>query len=287
LGNQMFQYAAARGIAPEDELVYFDHSYLELNNIDKEHFTAREYELGIFKNLKAQRAGKEDIVTFFNDSFYYRLIRFVLKKVVIRQHENQIISQTYLSKFRQYYLDGYFQSEKYFRDIRKQILREFEFPPLEHQNALIEKEISEVSNPVCIHIRRGDYLKSEVLTEVHGILPIAYYKKALGLLHEKYPDITLYIFSDDTAWVKREFNTGRFGTNVIEHNLGRDSWKDMALMSLCRHFIIANSSFSWWGAWLSQRQGEVFAPAKWFNPSKINFNIYDFVPNGWTIISDY
>jgi hypothetical protein len=138
---------------------------------------------------------------------------------------------------------------------------------------------------VSIHIRRGDYLKTKVL-EYHGILPISYYKKAIKQLKNKYPDIHLFIFSDDIEWCKSEFSFLDGISTIIDNNIKGNTWEDMCLMTHCRHHIIANSSYSWWGAWLSTKSGIKMAPKYWFNPTIANYDINDFVPDSWQII-DY
>ena len=137
-------------------------------------------------------------------------------------------------------------------------------------------------NAVSIHLRRGDYLKSEKVLSIHGVLSFSYYQKALHLLELTSNDLELFIFSEDIEWAKTKFKG--YKAHFFDYNRGVNSWKDMALMTYCKHHIIANSSFSWWGAWLSKNSGIIFAPAAWFNPSNVTFNIQDFIPNNWTIL---
>jgi len=286
LGNQMFQYAAARSILKNGDCIYLDHQFLEENsNIDNEHFTGRKYELLVFKNIKAVKAKNYQIVFVKNLSLFNRVLRIILKPSIkhILQKENEYISFEGLSAYNYVYLDGYFQSEKYFKNIREDLLKEFEFPLLDAYTETIKDKISNTPNAISLHIRRGDYLKPNVFN-VHGILPLSYYNKALEALLAKYNAISIFIFSDDVAWTKANFETrNNINIEFVEPN---ESWKDMALMSHCQHHIIANSSFSWWGAWLSKNNGDVFAPQHWFNPSKVNYNIQDFIPANWSIV-DY
>ena len=284
LGNQMFQYAAARSLIKDQSAVYLDHSFLELNNTDKEHFTARRFELSIFKNIRALKAAKWKINFFKSRSAYFKLLRLLSKSPVkfIQQQDNEFVNMPALAQNADVYLDGYFQSEKHFKHIRKQLLDEFQFPQLDEVNEALKIKIINTPNAISIHIRRGDYLKSEKVLDVHGVLPSAYYQKALGILQSKYPSASLFVFTEDMEWAKANFSG--LNTYFVEHNTAADGWKDMALISRCKHHIIANSSFSWWGAWLSQNNGDVFAPYNWFNPSKVNFNIQDFIPDSWTVL---
>lgn len=286
LGNQMFQYAAARNLIKNSEKVYLDYQYLNENNTDTEHFTARPFELGIFKNLKIEKVAGWRKKLLLSRRRPLRLLRALWKKQLqyIRQQENELVTFTPQQKNASLYLDGYFQSEKYFERLRKQLLHEFEFPEFDNFNESIKQEILKAPNAVSIHIRRGDYLKSEKILNVHGVMPYAYYQNALDTLALKFQDLELFIFSEDLEWVKTNFK--QYNAHFLDHNRAVDSWKDMALMACCKHHVIANSSFSWWGAWLSQNDnGCVFAPASWFNPKTVNFNIADFIPERWSLLS--
>jgi hypothetical protein len=286
LGNQMFQYAAARGISNTNEHIYFDDQFLEINNTDTEHFTARGYELKIFKNLKAHKATKHQLNLVKHPSVYFKISRFFLKTTVVKQIGNEFIYFRKDAITSNLYLDGYFQSEKYFKHLRKQLSEEFEFPQFDTGNAQLKSKIINASCSVSLHIRRGDYLKSSIVFGVHGVIPLSYYYKALNILKLKYSNLSLFIFSDDSNWAKANFNVPEAETYFVTGNQFNNSWKDMALMKCCKHHIIANSSFSWWGAWLSQNNGEIFAPSNWFNAANVRFNINDFIPDNWQIIQN-
>jgi hypothetical protein len=284
LGNQMFQYATSRSLIKQPDKVQFDHTFLEQNNADKEHFTARKFELDIFKNIKANKTPKWKVNFFMSQSFSFRLLRLILNRrlLFIRQIENELITLPIHSKNGNLYLDGYFQSEKYFKPIRQQLLNEFEFPEFDPYNEDLKQQIIKSRNSVSIHVRRGDYIKSERILNVHGVLNYSYYQKAIDILNAVFTGLDFFIFSDDMKWAKETFK--EYNTQFFDHNKGNESWKDMALMSYCKHHIIANSSFSWWGAWLSKNTGYTFAPSRWFNPLTVNFNIRDFIPDNWTIL---
>ena len=285
LGNQMFQYAAAKGISKTNQHIYLDHQFLEKNDTDTGDFTARKYELQVFKNLKAYKANPRQLKLFRSSGFYYKFLRFFFKTAVIRQIENEYVSFPQASgKTVNLYLDGYFQSEKYFKHLRKLLMKEFAFPPLDTVNEQLRNKIINAPNAVSLHIRRGDYLKSPIIYDVHGLIPLSYYYKALNILRSKHPDLSLFIFSDDSNWAQANLNVPDTETYFVTGNQSGNSWKDMALMSCCKHHVIANSSFSWWGAWLSQNNGDVFAPSNWFNAVNVRFNINDFIPDNWYII---
>ncbi|TFF40878.1 alpha-1,2-fucosyltransferase [Mucilaginibacter psychrotolerans] len=284
LGNQMFQYSAARGLAKPNETVYLDTKFYTENAKDTESFIARSYELHIFKNLKSSRASGLRYAIFTGKSFLIKAIRARLKPLFQHLHHQGTgyISFTEYVKSQHLYLDGYFQSEKYFSDKRQAILSEFEFPPLDEDNKLIASKMLSAENAVNFHIRRGDYLIPNI-NSIHGILPLSYYHKALDILKSRYGHLVVFVFSDDVPWAKKNVNTDGLEVIFIERNSAEHSWKDMALMTYCKHHIIANSSFSWWGAWLSTRRGDVFAPYNWFVPP-FEFDINDIVPSQWTVL---
>ena len=279
LGNQMFQYAAARSIS-YDKKVYLDFSFLQKNTSSSAVFTGRDFEIGIF-NI-AYKTFSEDLrKIFFGKTFISRFFRrFILGTLThVKQTENEFVK---ISHAENIYLDGYFQSEKYFQNIREILLKDFTFPSVDARNNIILQRIHSSENSVSIHIRRGDYLKAEV-KKYHGTLSPEYYYEAIRILEDKFENCKYFIFSDDISYSKEIF---RHIDNIeyIDINHGKDSWKDMFLMSNCTHHIIANSSFSWWGAWLCKKDGKTIAPNNWLNKEVANFDIHDFIPSYWTII---
>lgn len=282
LGNQMFQYAIGRSLITRTENVFIDLRFLNQFNLSTDNFTSRNYELGIFKNCKTRLFTNIQKKIFFDKRTRFKILRklYFGKLLLVNQNENELVSIP--TDFKNLYLDGFFQSEKYFLSIRNIIIKEFTFPILDNENIIIQNKILNDENSVGIHIRRGDYLKQHVL-DYHGILPITYYIKAIEILKRQFRNLTFYFFSDDIDFVKESFNKIKEKV-IVEGNSAQDSWKDMCLMKSCRHHIVANSSFSWWGAWLSERDGLNIAPSNWFNPKQAKFNINDFVPNNWKII---
>jgi hypothetical protein len=176
------------------------------------------------------------------------------------------------------HLDGYWQSEKYFIDIANTIRHDF---TLKKEMTAKSRELSEKiknTNSVSIHIRRGDYLSSK-FSSIYPVLTMDYYRQALDAIKNKIKDPYIFIFTDDIHWVKdnlyitgpKEFVSGQEEINVNE---------ELILMSQCRHNIIANSSFSWWGAWLNSNTDKiVIAPQNWLSVK--NYNINDLVPEKW------
>ncbi|MBD1433818.1 alpha-1,2-fucosyltransferase [Sphingobacterium sp. DN00404] len=276
LGNQMFQYAAA--YANSDQ-IYLDLDFLHHHQTSNKTFTRRYYELSLFPNLLYETVSRYQKKIFFSKSLFYKLLRKLIGTDVIIQQENELVS--FSAEKHYVYLDGYFQSEHYFAHARERILHAFSFPRLDPINQVLIDEISSHENSVSLHIRRGDYLKPEVI-KYHGLLSLFYYHEALQLLQRQFRDIKIFIFSDDPAFARENF--GHFSYVTIVEGNEKDAWKDMALMAACRHHIIANSSFSWWGAWLSTKQGVKIAPKRWFNPEVASFDISDIIPKNWLTI---
>ena len=167
-------------------------------------------------------------------------------------------------------LKGYFQSEKYFKHHRERIIHLLNIREIRDQ--VIEK-YGDHSNHISIHVRRKDYLE---LKDYHYNLTMEYYKKALKIMGLDNPFI---IFSDDIEWCKANF---KFLQNVI-YSENKEDFEDMILMSTCKNNIIANSTFSWWGAWFNENKDKkILAPKKWFGPKNQMHDLSDLLPSEWT-----
>jgi hypothetical protein len=180
------------------------------------------------------------------------------------------------------YLHGNWQSEKYFQEIAAVIRSDFAFKvPVANRNVDLARQIGKV-NAVSLHVRRGDYAADPKTNANHGLCSLDYYRKALRLLNERVDQPEIFIFSDDIAWVKANLDID-LPCLFVDHNMGMESYNDMRLMSLCQHHIIANSSFSWWGAWLNPNPDKVvIAPQRWF--ANANKNVDDLFPEGWVLL---
>lgn len=171
-------------------------------------------------------------------------------------------------------LQGYWQTEKYFRNIRESLLRKF-VPKLVSRRTLGLYDHIEATNSLAVHVRRGDYL-TEPHKSYHGVLPVFYYVEAAEYIYRKVGVERVFMFSDDIEWCRKTFPGNSPVTYVEPGSEAEDIW----LMSRCKHAIIANSSFSWWGAWLNQNPEKiVIAPNKWFYQAKEDYK--DIVPESW------
>jgi hypothetical protein len=280
LGNQMFQYAAARSLAwKHGTSLKMDLTFLES---DQEGNTLRIFELDNFC-ISAGIASSWEIALLSGRSstklrsaaasILHKLAGFTLygekwfqfDPIVLRLPDNV-------------YLEGYWQSERYFADNKEIIRKEFTLKtPLEGLNQNVAEEILAV-NAVSLHVRRGDYVSDKKISEQHGVCDLEYYRRAIDRVVQTLKDPCFFVFSDDPEWVADNIKL-RQPVRYISHN-GSMAHEDLRLMSMCKHHVIANSSFSWWGAWLSTcHEKLVISPNKWFN--SYNLNTKDLIPKAW------
>jgi len=287
LGNQMFQYACGLSIAlKRNSKLFLDTSFLRQNKQSSEHFTARKYELDLFK-LSAQIAKNTYIKNILSSNSFIKLLNCFPNNSYTFFAESDLTDHEQLDQLPpKIYLSGYWQSEYYFKGFEEQIRKEFAFTrEINATTNLISKKIQTANAAVSIHLRRGDYVTSKVANSVHGVCTLDYYQKAIELLCQEQNHKSFYIFSDDPDWTRKNLIINEGEVTYVSHNLRDDNWQDMYMMSLCRYHIIANSSFSWWGAWLSQQPNKiVIAPKDWFNDPEKNKKSTTIVPNAWTRI---
>jgi hypothetical protein len=177
------------------------------------------------------------------------------------------------------YLDGYWQSERYFSDIAGVLRQEFTAEaPLDRENEALAAGIAAV-NAVSLHVRRGDYVDDPTTNRFHGICAPDYYQRAVDFVASRVEAPRLFVFSDDLQWTRANL---RFSVPMtfVDANPPDCGYRDMRLMTRCRHHIVANSSFSWWGAWLNpSREKIVVAPCRWFGASRNDTS--DLIPPNW------
>lgn len=282
LGNQMFQYAAGRALSLKLHTELSIDTYMLQK---KTKTTLRDFELNIFKTeIYTKSSVKNKFIakgfSFFNKYGLKGLIFTIFN--VFRDKK----AQNYDSRFNKLdnnsTLFGYFQNQNYFKAISDDLRKDFEFiVPIDDKNAEIAKKITSTQS-VSIHIRRGDYLNPDINL---SLLSVTYYEKAISYIQDKVSNPVFYIFSDDINWVKANIDLSQTSHTFIDWNTGSDSFRDMQLMSLCQHNIIANSSFSWWGAWLNNNPNKtVIAPSTWYKNEKEKSHPEGFIPKEWTII---
>jgi hypothetical protein len=277
LGNQLFQYALGRHLAS------IHNTTLALDTSSFETDPLRNYRLDSF-NISAT------VLPPKNNSFFSRLInkfiseknpihRFFNKPLLIIRENGFEFQPNILQSPNNSYLDGYWQSERYFNSIATIIRSELTLSePLPSQLKEIEDQIRNL-NSVAIHVRRGDYASNPHTTAFHGLYPIDWYLNAAKEMQESLGDVHYFIFSDDYDWVKENLKLNAPCTYIQPSPDGKEA-QDLYLMSRCKHNITANSSYSWWAAWLNGNPNKkVIAPAKWFMGADLNTK--DLIPESW------
>lgn len=282
LGNQMFQYALALALQ-------YQCKYMSEVRIDPRAFRGypihNGYELKRIFNVEIPEATISEVMKVAYPYLNYRiwqLCRLLPKRSTMKyEWKSMAYDESVLIDTRDRYLIGYWQTERYFRSIRNEILKAFAFPSFtsNSQNETLSKELQQ-RRSIAIHIRRGDYLK---ISNTSGICTIDYYKKAIAYMQEYSSPELFAIFSDDIDWCMEQFGAiiGNTDIRFVNWNKGKESYRDMQLMSLCKHNIIANSSFSWWGAWLNNNPNKiVIAPSRWMNSEGWS----EIIPKDWITI---
>jgi len=266
LGNQMFQYAFAIALKQHFpcEDILFDCTYME-------HYGLHNgLELNRIFGVDLPQASTRQLLMVTRPVKHHKLSRMVRRILPDRSTEcvekpsNEYISKVFDDRY--CYYEGYWQNPLYFDDCRETILRAFRFD----ESSLSSKSRDllgrlESCDSVSIHIRRGDYLKSKVY---RGCAALEYYRQAVDYVLARIAQPTFYVFSDDIEWCRQNMQglLGTHATHYVDWNKGADSFQDMLLISKCQHNIIANSSFSWWAAYLNQNAGKlVCCPRKWNN----------------------
>ncbi len=262
LGNQMFQYATARRLADKtgSELAV-DTSWHRQHTPDT---TPRSFQL--FRlNVRCRGLNRIEamLAQVYSDR---RLSRLPLpRNMDFRQERSFQFDESILHCTDNTYLSGYWQSDKYFRDIRDRLQHDFEpiDPPSERDRETIQ--LMAGCESVLVHVRRGDYVSLPAAAGHHGTCSIEYYRAAFAVVAKSVAEPVLFVFSDDPAWVRENIRLPA-QTVFVSHNSPSEAHQDLRMMSKCRHGIIANSSFSWWGAWLGMdnTQRVVVAPKQWF-----------------------
>ncbi|MDD2384956.1 MAG: alpha-1,2-fucosyltransferase [Sulfurospirillaceae bacterium] len=273
LGNQMFQYAYAKALHAKGYAVKLDLSFIQKNTAH--HGFGLEY-----YGIDLESASIDDLKAFNVNGLLRKFFnRFNIPAKHYITEKTLLFSPLLASPNDSVYIEGYFQTERYFKDIKELLLQQFQLRnPLSAYTQKIQQLIEYAPYSISLHVRRGDYLNASAQS-YHGLCSLEYYQNAMHYLNEYCQDRMYVIFSDDIAWVKENM--------PIENALyicdeGQTPHEDMYLMSLCQHNIIANSSFSWWGAWLNQNPHKiVIAPKQWFANAKMQAQSQDIVPDEW------
>ncbi len=284
LGNQLFQYAVGRAVSLQNrsELVLDDSPFIE--------YTDRKYSLDSF--AIPQRFPSEEEASIIRSSLAAENVvpekrRFFLNKFFrrARQQNLKIIKESRFPHFEpeilalppNVYLDGYWQSARYFQQIEEVLRKDLQLiKPLSPYSLNLRSQIMQ-KEAVSLHIRRADYISSSYILNLIGICEPPYYHQAISEILQRVPKAHFFIFSDEPGWAKANLKLPEAHT-LVEPPAPTKDYEDMILMSNCQHHIIANSTYSWWGAWLNPSKSKVvIAPKKWFNSWPDHVDL--FLPN--------
>jgi hypothetical protein len=288
MGNQMFQYAIGRSLAVKNSTslgLYLD-ALLDRSNNGEETF--RNFDLDVY-NIKAEIVSRSKVPIMYKyynkgvGDFFLRGIRFLLRRIfrvkMDGKENSNGFDESILSLGRNAYLEGGWQSEKYFIDIAEIIKDDFK---LKTQLTSKIKELMNTikrENSLCMHVRRGDYVNDKNFEVVNN----EYYDNALNYISKKTKIDKIYVFSDDIKWCKENIKFENPTMFVGEEYSGIKAEGHHVLMRSCKNFIIPNSTYSWWAAWLSDRKDKiVIVPKKWFPDESIHSKkCIDIVPSDW------
>ena len=270
LGNQMFIYAFYLRMKKRYPKVRIDLS-------DMMHYKVHYgYEMHRVFNLPRTE--------FCINQPLKKVIEFLFFKKIYERKQDPNSLQAFEKKYcwPLLYFKGFYQSDRFFADIRDEVREAFTFDKSNANKQSLDMldRLDKDENAVSLHIRRGDYLQPQHWATTGSVCQLPYYRNAIAEMNKRVSAPSYYVFSDDIAWVKE--NLSLPNAVYIDWNKGEDSWQDMMLMSHCKHHIICNSTFSWWGAWLNPREDKtVIVPCRWFQHSETP-NIY---PAGWVKVA--
>jgi hypothetical protein len=273
LGNQMFQYAAARRIALKNGWP------IKLDVSGFGSYRRRAYALGHFRIVE-DFASPEDIRRLKRTRLGLFLQRLAASARQTHVQERHFHFDPRVRDIRSgVYLAGYWQSDKYFADVADTIRAEFTPRAPASGRNLGTLRLIESANSVSVHVRRGDYVSNPSAKRLHGCCSPDYYRRALAEISNRVREPHFFVFSDDASWARE--NLAIDGPVVfVDHNGPGEAHEDLRLMSRCRHHVIANSTFGWWGAWLGAHPDQiVVAPKKWFASGSNDTR--DLFPDRW------
>lgn len=269
LGNQLQQYALYEKLKSLGKDVKLDIGWFEK---DIEFATKRDLELNYFPNVSYETCTMEELQEVGDRSFFRKIsekLNLVEKKLYV---EHQMYDEQ-IFQMDNKVLEGYWACEAYYEDILPELRRKLAFPQsVNPENAKMEEKMRSC-NAVSIHLRRGDYLKSENQELFGGICTESYYEQALLYMKEQVKDAKFFVFSDDPVYAREKYNGEEY--TIVDINHGKDSFFDIHLMSCCKHHICANSTFSFWGARLNPDSQKIMVrPLKqkncdWYVPEKM------------------
>jgi len=285
LGNQLFQYAFGRAAALKrsTDLIY-DISYFNTpakNGINRsfnlEYFETKGRKMSSFESKYYLGNGNN-----FLDNIYFKIKRKFYPVPYITETDFHYNAE-FMDILDNSFIEGYFQSERYFKHIENIIRQDliFKEPILSFSEELLKK-IND-TNSVCVFVRRAEFVTNPKINKIHGFCKNDYYNKAVERINESVKDPFYFIFSDDVLWCKENCHYGENQLIVSHEHAGKDFINYFHLMTMCKYFIISNSTFGWWSAWLGSFKDKIIiAPSRWFNDTSIDTN--DLFPDEWILL---
>ena len=274
LGNQMFQYAYAKSLQHSEYEVKLDISAFNKYRLHG------GYQLDRYKT-DIQIANDDDLRKFGINTIKSKLMnKFGILPKLQMTEESASFDKNLLQPKDNRYIHGYFQSYKYFLTVDELLRKQFEMlTEMSDYGQTVLKQIQESDQSCSIHVRRGDYLLKKNAN--HLVLPIQYYKRTLDFYKRNFRSIKFFVFSDDNEWAQNLFSSDEFV--IVGSDTNRNPHEDIELMKMCSHNVIANSTFSWWAAWLNPNKVKsVSAPNTWFATVEHNKVISeDLIPEQW------
>jgi hypothetical protein len=283
LGNQLFQYAFGRSLSLRKKIPFFlDVHFYRSQQQSSEH--PRLYQLDQF-NIKENIISDEDVSSFINPDFWQRrsanlgcLIKPYYKRRIV--YERGLSFDKHMWEVEDdVYLAGYWQDLRYFADVEDVIRKDLSFKnEAVGENKEMLSRLLNVES-VGIHVRRGDYLTDEKTIELAGVADLPYYNGALSFMNAKLTNPQYFVFTDDPDWVRTHFDV-EVQFELVTINGQDKGYEDLHLLSHCRHQVISNSSFGWWGAWLNNHPGKIVVAPKVWRKNGVDM----FKPEAWTLI---
>ena len=279
LGNQLFQYATGRRLSLKHSVpLKFDLNFLRNRNPDL-NITFRDFNLDVFPNLNIEVANEKEVVNakyFFGVQTKSRVANRLLKRSGYYKEKKFSYNHAVEKLGSEVYLDGYWQSEKYFTPIEETLRNDLQFPSfsVEKNNTLLQHILADES--VCINVRRNEFLTNKQ----HGFLGEDFVYTGVQRIVQRVSSPSFYVFSDDVEWCENNLRLPEPFYFIDHSHLGEKYIDYLHLMASCKHFILSNSSYAWWAAWLNNRTDKiVIAPQKWFNDGPRDTQ--DLFPESW------
>ena len=281
MGNQMFQYALARSLSIKyGKQISFDLDFLH-DRTPRKNFTFRDYDLDLF-NVKANILTSEKTLKFkkYPTTIFGKIKRKLNPISIIKEKVFTFDESILKIKFKNAYIDGYWQNFQYFDSIKEVIEKDFSLKDSLNPEELKLKDEIMNCNSICLNVRRGDFVTNKAVNKVHGAKDYNYYNDGVTKISKLVKNGIVYVFSDDIKWCTENLKF-ELPTKFITHKYkGNKFGVYLELMKSCNHFVIPNSTFAWWAAYLARNKEKVvIAPKEWFSDSELDSS--EIIPNTW------